>query len=171
MIVWIQPQLMHKYHSQVPIKIIYEGLVNFYFIAISRNHKLLYFFYLKDILKCKNKNVWGQKRATDTPFWEQPQNVPALIQRQMSWPHPDTTKFLLPPVAAKRKISIAPPLPVISTCTSPFALGILLPHPSCWNALPLLLVHLSLGPCSIHWNLDVKKKKFIYLMKYNTTLC
>ena len=97
----------------------------------------------------------GQKRATDTPFWEQPQNVPALNQRQMSWPHPDTTKFLLPRVASKRKISIAPPLPLISTCTSPFACAILLPHPSCWKALPLLLVHLNLGPCSIHWNLDV----------------
>ena len=52
----------------------------------------------------------------------------------MSWPHPDTTKFLLPRVAAKRKnfycpppISTSPfacialPLPLISICTSPFA--------------------------------------------------
>ena len=73
----------------------------------------------------------GQKRATDTPFREQPQNVPALNQRQISGPHPDTTKFLLPRVTAKRKISTAPPLLLISTCTSPFACAFLLPHPSC----------------------------------------
>ena len=63
---------------------------------------------------------------------------------------------------AKKKISIAPlplistspfacaisiflPLLLISTCTSPFPCAILLPHPSCWKVLPLLLVHLSLG--------------------------
>jgi hypothetical protein len=61
----------------------------------------------------------GQKRATDAPFRAQPQNVPALSPRQMSWPHPDTTKFLLPRVTAKRKISTAPPLLLRST--SPFA--------------------------------------------------
>jgi hypothetical protein len=35
----------------------------------------------------------GQKRATSTPLWEQPQIVPALSQRRMSWPQ-DT---LIPP--------------------------------------------------------------------------
>ena len=42
--------------------------------------------------------------------------------------------------------SIAPPLLLISTCTSPFASAILLPFSSCRKALPLLLVHLNLEP-------------------------
>ena len=61
----------------------------------------------------------GQKWDTDALLLEQPQIVPALSQRLMSWPHPDTTNFLLPCVVAKRKISDAPFLLLRST--SPFA--------------------------------------------------
>jgi len=102
----------------------------------------------------------GQKRATDAPFWEQPQNVSALSPK-MSWPHPDTTKFLLPREAAKRKISTAPTLLLRSTCTSPFACEFPLPHPSCWKVLPLLLVHLSLEPFWIQRHLDASRTVYV----------
>ena len=89
----------------------------------------------------------GQKRATNT--WI-PRTTGCSSPRSspMSWPHPDTTKFLLPRVAAKRKnfycpppISTSPfacialPLPLISICTSPFACAF---KPRAW------LIHLGL---------------------------
>jgi hypothetical protein len=86
----------------------------------------------------------GQKWATNATFWEQPQNVPALSQHRMSWPHPDTTKFLLPRVAAKRKISTAPPLML---STSPFACAF-----KPWALLNTVetLMLLRLLPCVVH---------------------
>jgi hypothetical protein len=75
----------------------------------------------------------GQKRATDT-WIPRTTGCSSPGSSPMSWPHPDTTKFLLPCVAAKRKnfycpppiitspfACIALPLPLISICTSPFA--------------------------------------------------
>jgi hypothetical protein len=45
----------------------------------------------------------GQKRATDTPIPRTTTECSSPKSSPMSWPHPDTTKFLLPRVAAKRK--------------------------------------------------------------------
>ena len=111
----------------------------------------------------------GQKWATDAPFWEQPQNVPALSHRQMSWPQDvpwyqqvhaslcscqnknfhlltaPAEKFLYFPFCLC--ISTASQLLLRSTCTSPFAWAFRLPHPSSWEVVPLLLVHLNLEPC------------------------
>jgi hypothetical protein len=88
----------------------------------------------------------GQKRATDTWIPRTTSGCSSPKSSPMSWPHPDTTKFLLPRVAAKRKnfycppistsfACIALPLPLISIWTSPFACAF---KPRAW------LIHLGL---------------------------
>ena len=107
----------------------------------------------------------GQKLATDTPFREQPQNVPALSQRQMSWPQDIPWYHQVPasPCSCQKKIFCCPIPPA-----EKYFLFCL-----CISAAPFLLLRsispfaCAFKPCWIQRDIDATQTasmSFLYLV-------
>jgi hypothetical protein len=96
----------------------------------------------------------GQKRATHARLREQPQIVPALSQRWMSWPQDvpwyhqvpaslcsgQKKNFCCPILLLRSTSSFSTAPSLLLSSTSSFACAFPLPHSSCWEVLPPLLV-------------------------------